>query len=128
MVFLEISQNSQENTCARVSFLIKLQVAPAILLKKRLWHWCFSMNFAKFLRTPFSQNTPGRLLLERESVTYDNIESNQKSGFTLSLERTISVKHQGWHCVKSVCIRGFSGPYFPAFGLNMERYEGSLRN
>ena len=26
-VFLEISQNSQENTCARVSFLIKLQVS-----------------------------------------------------------------------------------------------------
>ena len=25
-VFLEISQNSQENTCAGVSFLIKLQV------------------------------------------------------------------------------------------------------
>ena len=25
-VFLEISQNSQENTCARASFLIKLQV------------------------------------------------------------------------------------------------------
>ena len=25
-VFLEISQNSQENTCARDSFLIKLQV------------------------------------------------------------------------------------------------------
>ena len=24
-VFLEISQNSQENTCARFSFLIKLQ-------------------------------------------------------------------------------------------------------
>ena len=24
-VFLEISQNSQENTCARVSFLIKLR-------------------------------------------------------------------------------------------------------
>ena len=25
-VFLEISQNSQENNCARISFLIKLQV------------------------------------------------------------------------------------------------------
>ena len=25
-------------------------------------------------------------------------------------------------CVKSVCIRSFSGPYFPAFGLNIERY------
>ena len=26
---------------------------PAILLKKRLWHGCFPVNFAKFLRTPF---------------------------------------------------------------------------
>ena len=25
------------------------------------------------------------------------------------------------HCVKSVRIRSFSGPYFPAFGLNTER-------
>ena len=26
---------------------------PATLLKKRLWHRCFPMNFAKFLRTLF---------------------------------------------------------------------------
>ena len=39
-LFLEISQNSQKNTCARVSFL-----------KKRLWHRWFPMNFARFLRT-----------------------------------------------------------------------------
>ena len=31
------------------------------------------------------------------------------------------------HCIKSVCIRSFSGPYFPAHGLNAERYELSLR-
>ena len=36
---------------------------PATLLKKRLWHRCFSVNFAKFLRTPFSQKTSGLLLL-----------------------------------------------------------------
>ena len=41
-VFLKILQNSQENPCARVSFLIKSQ------LKKRLWHMCFSVNLAKF--------------------------------------------------------------------------------
>ena len=55
-VFLEISQNSQEKTCTRVSFLIKLQASglrPATLLKKRLWHRCFPMNFVKFLRTAF---------------------------------------------------------------------------
>ena len=38
--------------------------APANLLKKRLWHRCFPVNFVKFLRTPFSQNTSGRLLLK----------------------------------------------------------------
>ena len=30
------------------------------------------------------------------------------------------------HCVKSVRIRSFSGPYFPAFGRNTERYSLSL--
>ena len=62
-VFLEISQNSQENTCVRVSFLIKLQAAPATLLKKRLWHRCFPVNFAKFLRTPFLKEHLRWLLL-----------------------------------------------------------------
>ena len=52
-VFLEILQNSQENTCARVSFLIKLKARPATLLKKRIWCGGFPVNFAKFLRTPF---------------------------------------------------------------------------
>ena len=31
------------------------------------------------------------------------------------------------HFVKSVGIRSFSSQYFPAFGLNTERYEVSLR-
>ena len=47
-VFLKISQISQENNCARASFLIK-----------RHWHRRFSMNFAKFSRTSFLQNTFG---------------------------------------------------------------------
>ena len=32
-------------------------------MKKRLQHRCFAVNFAKFLRTPFLQNTSGRLHL-----------------------------------------------------------------
>ena len=52
-VFSKISQNSQENSCARVSFLIKLQASrPVTLLKKTLAQLFFSANFAKFLRTP----------------------------------------------------------------------------
>ena len=44
-VLLEISQSSQEN--------IKNFKRGSTLLKKRLWHRCFSVNFAKFRRTPF---------------------------------------------------------------------------
>ena len=29
------------------------------------------------------------------------------------------------HCVKSVCIRSYSGPHFPAFGLSTDRYSVS---
>ena len=60
-VFLEIPQNSQENACARISFLL---ARSAALLKKRLWYRCFPVDFEKFLRTPFSQNFSGRLLLK----------------------------------------------------------------
>ena len=31
------------------------------------------------------------------------------------------------YCVKSVRIRSYAGLYFPAFGLNTERYEYSVR-
>ena len=36
---------------------------PATLLKKKLWHRFLPVNFAKFLRKPFLQNTFGRLFL-----------------------------------------------------------------
>ena len=63
-VFLEISQNSQENTRARVSLFNKVAaLRPATLLKKRLWHRCFPVNVAKFLKSPFLEDTSVRLLL-----------------------------------------------------------------
>ena len=41
---------------------------PATLFKKRLWYMCFPVNFAKFLRAFFSQNTSGRLLLNNTAL------------------------------------------------------------
>ena len=37
------------------------------------------------------------------------------------------INHVAWHCVKRICIRSYSGPNFPEFGLNTERYSVSLR-
>ena len=58
-MFLKFLQNSQESTCARVTFLIKFQAPPATLLKRRLWYRSFPVNFAKFLGTPFYRTPPG---------------------------------------------------------------------
>ena len=64
-VYLEISQNSLESTCARVSFLIKLQSSASFLIKlqasasacnfikKETLAQVFIVNFAKFLRKSF---------------------------------------------------------------------------
>ena len=40
----------------------------------RLWHRCFPVNSAKFLRTAFSQNTSGRLLLVLVIILYEKNE------------------------------------------------------
>ena len=64
-VFFEISQNLQENTGVfhsgrvRVSFFIKLLPQTCNFIKRRLWHRCFKVNFAKFLGIPFLQSTSG---------------------------------------------------------------------
>ena len=77
-VFLEILQNSQENTCATVSLL---SLRPATLLKKRLCCWCFLVNFVKFLRTPFLQNTSGQLLLNTHSRCSAGLQSGTSLWF-----------------------------------------------
>ena len=49
--------------CQSLFFNKVAGLGPVTLFKKRLWHRCFSVNFAKFLRITFLQNTSGRLLL-----------------------------------------------------------------
>ena len=80
-LFLKILQNIQENTSARSSYLIKLLKIPATLLKKRVRHRCFPINFAKFLRTAFLQSTSEQLLLEFYAL---KLKSKIKKGLNFS--------------------------------------------
>ena len=54
-VFLEILQNSQENTCARVSISLKLQ---ANFIKTETLAPVFSCEFSKISKNTFSYRTP----------------------------------------------------------------------
>ena len=53
-VLLEISQNSQENISARVTFLINLQAKACNFIKKETLAQVFSCEFCKFSKNTFS--------------------------------------------------------------------------
>ena len=65
----------RKHLCYSLFFNEIAGLRPAILLKERLWHKCFPVNFAKFLRTPFLQNTSGNCfcsdILNSQRQTYD---------------------------------------------------------
>ena len=46
----------KKNTCAWVSFLIKLQAWSLQLYWKKLWLWCFLVNFLEFVRVHFLEH------------------------------------------------------------------------
>ena len=68
MLFIFFKKFTGKQLCQSL-FLNKVaSLRPATLLKKRLWHKCFPVNFAKFLRTLFLTEHLRWLLLN--SITY----------------------------------------------------------
>ena len=59
----------------RQNLFFSLSLRAETLLKKRLKNRYFPVNFVKFLRTPFLQNTSARLLLviERKGVQHETV-------------------------------------------------------
>ena len=51
----------------------------------------------------------------------DTNDNNNKNIFTRNREMKMFLSQL--HCVKSVRIWSYSGPHFPVFGLNTERYS-----
>ena len=57
-VLLEISQNPQENTCARVPFLIKMQAETCNFLKNETLAQVFFCEFCEISKNTFPYRTP----------------------------------------------------------------------
>ena len=59
MMLLKTSQKfTGTNLCQSLFFNKVAPLKPVTLLKKRLWHSCFPVNFATFLRTLFYRTPP----------------------------------------------------------------------
>ena len=120
-MFLEISQNLQEKTCARDSVL-----RPATLLKKRLWYRCFLVNFAKRLRTPFLtehlflQNTSGGCFCHKPTSRsfsfarhlnfwYERNKFKRKEEKNLWDDKYLMLNYKLWQSINSRQIKKLSG-------------------
>ena len=93
-VFLEILQNSQENTCARVSFLIKLQVSGC--------------EFCEISKDTFFHRTPpiaACLLATKASLLAGSLVLLLKIFFTLNIYDHLptDVKHFLMHTINTTC-------------------------
>ena len=53
-----------KHLCQSLLFIKFGGIKPVTLLKKRLWHRCFPVTFAKFLRTQFYRTPPGDCFLK----------------------------------------------------------------
>ena len=78
-VFRNFAKFTGKHLCQSL-FLNK--VAGLSLFKKRLWHRCFLVNFAKFLRNLFLQNTSGGCLCQKCCVCTTKWMTPYGSNFT----------------------------------------------
>ena len=84
-VFLKFSQNSQENTCARASFLIKLQAEICNLISKETLAQLLSCEFCEIFKNTFFYRKPlddclcityGKILLIAATIFFNQIDKN----------------------------------------------------
>ena len=63
-VLINFARFTGKHLCQSLLFNKVAVLRPATLLKKRLWHRCFLVNFVKFSRTPFFVEHVWWLLLD----------------------------------------------------------------
>ena len=102
-VFLKnFTKFSAKHLCWSVFFNKVSGMRPATLSEKRLQQRCFPVNFVKFLRTPFLQNTSRQLLLFVINLTVSFCKEVLYIYSNLLLLKNIGKNSQFWHLFISI--------------------------
>ena len=116
-VFRNFDKFTEKHLCQSFFFNKVAGLRPETLLKKRLWHRCFPVNFEKFLRTTFLQNNSGRMLLYEYTDQdlcifyafvnmlvhiFKSVRFN-----TCDLQLVLLVR-DFWRCFAAYCLKAFS--------------------
>ena len=122
-VFLEISQNSQENNCARASFSIKLHAGTCNFIKKEIVAQVFSLNFVKYLRTCFLAQLWATASASLKQKLCKNNFWNQKSSFYVLFIFKLLFKFSLSNLVKDMWSRFLSIKVFPTHKMSSKLHN-----
>ena len=92
-VYLEFVQNSQENTCARISFLIKLQACACNFVKKENLTQVFSSEFCEIFMNTFSYRTPLQCCFWSSQYFCYFPNSDSRISWSISFKFSVIFKH-----------------------------------
>ena len=127
---LKFSKNLQENACSRVSFLIKLQAEVSNFIKKETLALVFSCEFWEISNdTFFIEHLRWLLLMGLVQMSAALLYYKLlQIGAAITYWDNYYNSVYNNHIIKNVRFWSYSCPYFPAFGLNTERYRVSTCN
>ena len=113
---------------ARHHFRESYSKAVVGIYQKNLCNLKYMLN-----TSPVPKRSAWKIILNLRYVKIQVISSytwRQRTGIWKILNNFLSNLHckeiTNIHCVNSIQVQSFSGPYFPTFGQNTERYRVSL--
>ena len=97
-VLRNFAKFTEKHLCQSLFFNKVADLRSAALLKKRLWHRCFPVNFEKFLRTPFIIEHLRWLLLSLVDSKYQYIQRNRNNLIQLPVQTLLQADASltGW--------------------------------
>ena len=110
----EVSYKTDVRKHFRSSRPVRLR--PATLLKMRLWHRCFPVNFVKFLRIPYFTEHPRWLLLTFRKIHRRFTIQNWKFTIQIANSQIHNVNSQfKIRCWSLLLIKMFSCKFYKIF-------------
>ena len=87
------------------------------------------MNFAKFLRTPFLQNTSGRLLLERHTCNVKRLEEIEKMVKKMNVLYIVDQDHERSVNVvdRSITVKDIKWIVYTTCGLGHRNWSNTYQ-
>ena len=119
-----IAKLTGNHLCQSFFFNKVAGLRPTTLSKKRLWHRCFLVNFAKFLRAPFFIEHPWLLLLKFDIFKQPLCHTVQL--IILSLIQINNVIHNESHTDKMQSKKTRFWFYFLDQTLKLKRLKANL--